>query len=81
MRGYAALAKWLHLVAEVVCDFLFLAIWLVMAWGIHEGIAKLLPLHGLPHYMSYLIEGVLSLSTLHRLLKLRFGKEEGVISK
>jgi hypothetical protein len=64
----------MRFVLEVVCDFSFLAMWATMTWAVHEWLGRILPLHGLPCYTSYVIEGLLDVSTLIKLLKLRFGK-------
>jgi hypothetical protein len=64
---------WARLVGEVVCDFLFLAVWLVLAWAIHECVGRQFPLHGMPFYVSSGIEGLFDISTLLKLYRLRFG--------
>jgi hypothetical protein len=74
VQNYRVFAEWIKFIGEVVCDFFFLVMWVTMAWALHEWIGKIFPLHGLPHYTSYIIEGVLDLSTLIKLLKLRFGR-------
>lgn len=74
MRNYREFSTWIKFVGEVVCDFFFLAVWVAMAWALHEWIGKIFPLHGLPRYTSYIIEGLLDASTLIKLLKLCFGK-------
>lgn len=71
MQNESEFKKWVQLLAEVICDFLFLALWLSLAWVIHEGINQILPLHGLPYYAGYLIEAVLDISTLYKLIRLR----------
>jgi hypothetical protein len=69
--------RWAKLVGEVVCDFLFLAVWLVLAWAIHECVGRQFPLHGTPSYVGSAIEMVLDVSTLFRLYGLRFGPNSG----
>lgn len=59
---------------DVVCDFLFLAAWMVMAWAVHERLNRVLPLHGLPHYVGCAIEGLFDASTLLKLVRSRFGR-------
>jgi hypothetical protein len=72
MQTSNGFAKWVEFLGEVVCDFLFLALWLLMAWLVHGWLEKLFPIDGLPRYVGYLIEGLLDISTLLKLLKLRF---------
>lgn len=73
MLKYREFTPWIRFVGEVICDFLFLAVWALMAWAVHEWIGKILCLHGLSQYTSYIIEGLLDASTLIKLVKLRFG--------
>lgn len=68
---------WVRLVGEVVCDFLFLAVWLVLAWAIHECVGRQFPLDGIPSYVGSAIEMVLDISTLIKLYRLRFGPNVG----
>lgn len=72
---------WARLIGEVVCDFLFLAVWLVLAWAIHECVGKQFPLHGMPSYVGASFEVVLDLSTLLKLYRLRFGPHSGAYSR
>lgn len=64
---------WARLIGEVFCDFLFLSVWLVLAWAIHECVGRQFPLHGVPFYVGSGIEAVLDASTLLKLYRLRFG--------
>jgi hypothetical protein len=68
---------WARLVGEVVCDFLFLSVWLVLAWAVHECVGRQFPLHGMPSYFGGGIEAVLDASTLLKLYRLRLGRKAG----
>jgi hypothetical protein len=72
---------WARLVGEVVCDFLFLAVWLVLAWAIHECVGRQFPLHGMPFYVGGGIEAVLDVSTLLKLYRLRLGPRASGLSR
>ncbi len=69
--------EWARLIGEVFCDFLFLAVWLILAWAVHQWIGKLFPLQGLPRYIGYVMEALLDVSILFKLMKLRFGARDG----
>lgn len=71
MQNDTAFKVWARLVGEVVCDFLFLSIWLVLAWAVHECLLRQFPLRGMPFYVSSVIEGVLDISILLKLYRLR----------
>jgi hypothetical protein len=77
MQSNAAFRGWARLVGEVVCDFLFLSLWLVLAWAIHECVERQFPLHGMPFYVGSAIEGVLDISILIKLYRLRLGPRSG----
>lgn len=78
MQSDDAFRGWARLVGEVVCDFLFLSLWLVLAWAIHECVERQFPLHGMPFYVGSGIEGVLDISTLLKLYRLRVRPQRGV---
>lgn len=73
MQIYREFTEWIKFIGEIICDFFFLALWVAMAWALHEWLGKIFPLHGLSNITSYIIEGLLDVSTLLKLLKLRFG--------
>lgn len=68
---------WARLVGDVVCDFLFLSVWLILAWAIHECVGRQFPLHGVQFYVGSGIEMVLDASTLLKLYRLRFNSRPG----
>jgi hypothetical protein len=72
MKPHSEFRSWAQFVGEVVCDFLFLTLWLLMAWSVHEVLARHLPLGGIPRYVGYGIEGMLDVSTMLKLFNLRF---------
>jgi hypothetical protein len=71
MQNRGAFREWARLVGEVICDFLFLSIWLILTWAVHECVGRHFPLHGVPFYVSSAIECVFDISTLLRLYRLR----------
>lgn len=66
-------AKWIYLVAEVVCDFILLAVWGLLALLLNYLFRKLFYLEGWSLYVRYVLEGIIDLSILMKLLLLRFG--------
>lgn len=73
MRADDVFKGWALLVGEVVCDFLFLALWLLLTWAVHEFVGGNFPLRGVPLYVGYVVEAVLDLSALLKLCRLRLG--------
>lgn len=77
MRDGDVFRGWALLVGEVVCDFLFLALWLLLTWAVHEFVGGNFPLRGVPLYIGYVVEAVLDFSALLKLCRLRLGVGRG----
>jgi hypothetical protein len=66
-------AKWIYLVTEVVCDFILIAVWGLLALLLNYLFRHLFHLEGWSLYVRYTLEGIIDLSILIKLLILRFG--------
>lgn len=72
MRSSSHFTSWFHLICEIVCDFIFLALWLTLTWAVHELIGRRFSVDGMAGYTTLIIEAVLNASVLIKLCKLRF---------
>ena len=72
MRGSSHFTSWIHFMCEVICDFVFLALWLTLTWAVHEFIGNRFSVGGVAGYTTLIIEAVLDASVLIKLCKLRF---------
>lgn len=64
--------RWLRLLAEVLCDFIFLGVWALMAVALHHLMTGIWLLEGWSRHVQRTMEVVVDISTLIKLLRLRF---------
>lgn len=70
---WSELCRWFRLIAEVVCDFIFLALWGFAALALHHLVKDIWVLEGWSRQVEYAMEALVDISTLIKLLRLRFG--------
>ena len=73
--GWRDFIKWLQLVAEMICDFIFLSVWGILALILHHLFEDIFLLRGWPRQMEYVLEVLINVSVLVRLFRLRFSSQ------
>lgn len=66
-------SRWIGLIAEVVGDFLFLALWGFLVLALHYLAKDIWLLEGWSRYVEYAMEALIDTSMLIKLLQFRFG--------
>ena len=69
---WSELSKWLRLIMGACCDFMFLALWGFMALALHRFTKEIWQFEGWALYVKYAMEALIDVSTLIRLIRLRF---------
>lgn len=64
--------EWIGFISKIVVEYLLVAAWVILAWLLHNRLARSFPLEGMPKLTFYLLEFVFYASTLYHLLRLLF---------
>lgn len=64
--------EWVGFIGNLLIEGICIAIWVVMAWWLHNYLTKMFPLEGIPKLMLYALEIVFYTSTIYHLIKLLF---------
>lgn len=73
--------KWWRFFGRRIREFLFLGMWVGMAWVLDVYIVSSFPVSGAPKYMMFAFEGLFDISTLIELIKLLFWPEHAQTSR
>jgi hypothetical protein len=69
---WSEFSRWIRLIAEAVCDFVFLSLWGFMVLALHHLVKDIWLLEGWSRYVEYAMEALIDVSILTKLLRLRF---------
>lgn len=64
--------NWWYFFGRRVREFMFLSLWVAMAWALDVYVVSSCPVNGPPKYMLLVFEGLFDMSTLIELIRLLF---------
>jgi hypothetical protein len=66
------LREWFGFIGKLILECICLAVWIIMAWGLHGYLVRIFPLEGIPELMLYALEIMFYSATLFHLTRLLF---------